>query len=60
MDYDTAALQPATPRAGYRPEVLQQWLAIIAAHAPVDRKLIDVDCGTGACHSPCPSGFRQG
>jgi ubiquinone/menaquinone biosynthesis C-methylase UbiE len=54
MDYDTSAIAASYDAArGYRPDVLQQWLAIIAAHAPADRELIvDVGCGTGRFSHP--------
>ena len=54
MDYDTTAVAASYDAArGYRPEVLQQWLAIIAAHAPADSELIvDVGCGTGRFSHP--------
>jgi ubiquinone/menaquinone biosynthesis C-methylase UbiE len=54
MDYDGSAIAATYDAArGYRPEVLQQWLAIIATHAPADSELIvDVGCGTGRFSQP--------
>jgi hypothetical protein len=54
MDYDSTAIATSYDAArGHRPEVLQQWLAIIAAHAPADSGLIvDVGCGTGRFSQP--------
>jgi ubiquinone/menaquinone biosynthesis C-methylase UbiE len=54
MDYDATTIAATYDAArGYRPEVLQQWLAIIAAHAPAGSGLIvDVGCGTGRFSRP--------
>jgi ubiquinone/menaquinone biosynthesis C-methylase UbiE len=60
MDYDTTTIAANYDAArGYRPEVLEQWLAIIAAHAPAASKLIvDVGCGTGRYSRPLSDRLR--
>jgi ubiquinone/menaquinone biosynthesis C-methylase UbiE len=59
MDYDKTAIAATYDAArGYRPEVLKQWLDLIAAHAPSDLELIvDLGCGTGRFTQPLADRF---
>ena len=59
MDYDQTAIATTYDTArGYRPEVLRQWLDLVAAHAPSAPKLIvDLGCGTGRFTQPLADRF---
>ena len=54
MDYDKTRIAATYDAArGYRPEVLKQWLDLVAAHAPSAPALIvDLGCGTGRFTQP--------
>jgi ubiquinone/menaquinone biosynthesis C-methylase UbiE len=54
MDYDQTAIAATYDAArGYRPEVLRQWLDLVAAHASAGTELIvDLGCGTGRFSQP--------
>src|SRR5262245_48271431 len=54
MDYDQTAIATTYDTArGYRPEVLRQWLELVAAHVPFAPQLIvDLGCGTGRFTQP--------
>jgi len=60
MDYDQTAIATTYDTArGYRPEVLRQWLDLVAAHAPSAPKLIvDLGCGTGRFTQPLADRFE--
>ena len=60
MDYDKTAIAATYDAArGYRPEVLRQWLDLVAAHAPSDLALIvDLGCGTGRFSHPLAERFQ--
>jgi ubiquinone/menaquinone biosynthesis C-methylase UbiE len=60
MDYDNTAIASKYDAArGYRPEVLRQWIDIIAAHVPVHPALIvDLGCGTGRFSYPLADRFQ--
>ena len=60
MDYDKTAIATTYDAArGYRPEVLRQWLDLVAAHAPADPELIvDLGCGTGRFTRPLAERLR--
>jgi SAM-dependent methyltransferase len=49
MDYDQTAIAASYDAArSYTPQVLQQWLDVIAAHIPLaPAAIVDVGCGTG-------------
>ena len=59
MDYDKTAIAMIYDAArGYRPEVLRQWLDLVAAHAPSSLGLIvDVGCGMGRFKHPLAERF---
>jgi SAM-dependent methyltransferase len=60
MDYDRTTIANAYDAArGYRPEVLQQWLELVASHVPVCPSLIvDLGCGTGRYTYPLAERFQ--
>ena len=60
MDYDQTAIAATYDAArGYRPEVLRQWLDLVAAHAPSAPKLVvDLGCGTGRFTQPLADRFQ--
>ena len=59
VDYDKTRIAATYDAArGYRPEVLQQWLDLVAAHAPSAPALIvDLGCGTGRFTQPLAERF---
>lgn len=60
MDYDKTAIAATYDGArSYRPEVLRQWLDLVAAHVPSNPRLIvDVGCGTGRFTHPLAERFQ--
>jgi ubiquinone/menaquinone biosynthesis C-methylase UbiE len=60
MDYDETTIATTYDAArGYRPEVLCQWLDLIAAHVSARPTLIlDVGCGTGRFTYPMSEHFQ--
>jgi ubiquinone/menaquinone biosynthesis C-methylase UbiE len=60
MDYDTTGIAATYDAArGYPPEVMEQWLDIIAGHMPPDSGLlIDLGCGTGRFTVPLAERFK--
>jgi ubiquinone/menaquinone biosynthesis C-methylase UbiE len=60
MDYDKTTIATTYDAArGYRPEVLRQWLDVVAAHALSDLALIvDLGCGTGRFSQPLADRFQ--
>jgi ubiquinone/menaquinone biosynthesis C-methylase UbiE len=60
MDYDQTAIAATYDAArGYRPEVLRQWLDLVAAHAPsAPRLIVDLGCGTGRFTQPLADRFE--
>lgn len=60
MDYDTTAIATTYDAArSYSPEVIAQWLDVIAAHMPPDpRLIIDLGCGTGRYTRPLAERFK--
>jgi ubiquinone/menaquinone biosynthesis C-methylase UbiE len=60
MDYDKTTIATTYDAArGYRPEVLRQWLDLIAAHVSAHPTLIlDVGCGTGRFTFPMAEHFQ--
>ena len=60
VDYDKTRIAATYDAArGYRPEVLKQWLDLVAAHAPSDLALIvDLGCGTGRFTQPLAERFQ--
>jgi ubiquinone/menaquinone biosynthesis C-methylase UbiE len=59
VDYDKTRIAATYDAArGYRPEVLQQWLDLIAAHAPsAPASIVDLGCGTGRFTQPLAQRF---
>jgi SAM-dependent methyltransferase len=59
VDYDKTRIATTYDAArGYRPEVLQQWLDLIAAHAPsAPTSILDLGCGTGRFTQPLAQRF---
>jgi ubiquinone/menaquinone biosynthesis C-methylase UbiE len=60
MDYDKTTIATAYDAArSYRPEVLRQWLDLIAMHVP-DRPsvIVDLGCGTGRFTHPMAERFQ--
>src|SRR5262245_6773541 len=60
MDYDKTTIATSYDAArSYRPEVMRQWLDLIATHAP-PRPLciVDVGCGTGRFTHPLADHFQ--
>jgi len=59
VDYDKTRIATTYDAArGYRPEVLKQWLDLVAAHAPSPLGLIvDLGCGTGRFTQPLAQRF---
>jgi ubiquinone/menaquinone biosynthesis C-methylase UbiE len=59
VDYDKTRIAATYDAArGYRPEVLRQWLDLVAAHAPSAPALIvDLGCGTGRFTQPLAQRF---
>ena len=60
MDYDQTAIATTYDTArGYRPEVLRQWLDLVAANVPFAPQLIvDLGCGTGRFTQPLADRFQ--
>jgi len=60
MDYDSTTIAATYDAArGYRPEVLQRWLDLIAAHAPsAPASIVDLGCGTGRFTQPLAERFQ--
>ena len=60
MDYDKTAIAASYDAArAYRPEVMQRWLDLVAAHAPPHpRLIIDIGCGTGRFTHPLAQRFK--
>jgi ubiquinone/menaquinone biosynthesis C-methylase UbiE len=61
MDYDKTTIAASYDAArDYAPNVLGQWLNLIAAHLPVrPRLIVDVGCGTGRFTCPLADRFQS-
>jgi ubiquinone/menaquinone biosynthesis C-methylase UbiE len=60
VDYDKTRIAATYDAArGYRPEVLRQWLDLVAAHAPsAPASIVDLGCGTGRFTQPLAERFQ--